>query len=236
MLKPFYVCEEHICSSVPRTNLAILANLYTNLSRRYRLNCRELLDNSIGMAPAYQTRIRDGIAIRPSRQAFNTWLQSPPIALINSRNSFPDPQLNNLDKQQSFQITNHCERCSKVETMKHLLCECEHYSECLWNPLAEILTNFSNNTSTDYVPRVELGQIIEIHNIPHPSCLLYIPDKPTRSILLSTDTRGQKRHHPQKNESTSLSAASHQYAMIGYAPRLHYSSAALILTICTLAQ
>jgi hypothetical protein len=55
----------------PRTNLATIINLDANLSRRYCLKCRELLDTSIGVAPAYQTRIRDGIAIPPSQPAFS---------------------------------------------------------------------------------------------------------------------------------------------------------------------
>jgi hypothetical protein len=42
--------NKYVC---PRTNLAILANQDTNLSRRYRLKCRDLLDESIGVAPAY---------------------------------------------------------------------------------------------------------------------------------------------------------------------------------------
>ncbi len=54
----------------PQTNLAILMNLDINLSRRYCLEYCELLDTSIDVAPAYQNRIRDGIAIRPSQHAF----------------------------------------------------------------------------------------------------------------------------------------------------------------------
>jgi hypothetical protein len=69
-------------------------------------------------------------------------------------------------------------------TMKHLLCEYEHYSEQLWNRLAEILTQLFNNLSTDWVPRVELGQANIIYNIPDPSILLNIPDKTAHNTLL----------------------------------------------------
>jgi hypothetical protein len=72
-----------------------------------------------------------------------------------------------------------------VETMEHLLCECEHYSE-----LVERLAT-SNDThttiqpmSTDRVLRVELGQTNVIYNIPHLSLLLHIPDKTMRNTLL----------------------------------------------------
>jgi hypothetical protein len=56
--------------SCPRSNLAILANLDINLSRRYRLKTRELLDTSIGVAPAYHTRIQDNLAVCPSQRDF----------------------------------------------------------------------------------------------------------------------------------------------------------------------
>ncbi len=65
----------------PWTNLATLMTLDANVSQRYRLKCREILDNSIGVPPAYHTRIRDGIAIQPSQRMFNNacnllWLPS----------------------------------------------------------------------------------------------------------------------------------------------------------------
>jgi hypothetical protein len=52
------------------------------------------------------------------------------------------------------------------------------------NRLAEILTKYYNDTSTMYVPQVDLRQINIIYNIPHPSLLLYITDKATRNAML----------------------------------------------------
>jgi hypothetical protein len=69
----------------PRTNLAILANQDTNLSRRYRLKGRELLYESIGVASAYQIRIRDGIAIRPNLRAFTSTYNLLHLPLITSK-------------------------------------------------------------------------------------------------------------------------------------------------------
>jgi hypothetical protein len=77
-----------------------------------------------------------------------------------------------------------CERWGKVETMEHLLCECEYYSELLWNRLAEILTQLFNSIPAGLVPGVELGQINVIYNIPHLSILLYITNKTAHNILL----------------------------------------------------
>jgi hypothetical protein len=175
----------------PRSNLAILVNLDINLSRRYRIKNRELLDTAIGIAPAYHTRIRDGLTVRPSQRDFT-----------NAYNILRLPTITSKTRETAFQILNrtiwtnnkafksrmrpdpHCERCKKVETMEHLLCECEFYSEPLWNKLAEGLTMLLNDASTDRVPRIELGQTNIIFNIPHPSLLLHIHDKSSRNAIL----------------------------------------------------
>jgi ribosomal protein S15P/S13E len=77
-----------------------------------------------------------------------------------------------------------CERCGKVETMEHLLCECENYSEPLWNKLADSLTQLFRVISQDDVPRVDLGQTNIIYNIPHPSIIRHVRDKESRIVLL----------------------------------------------------
>jgi hypothetical protein len=177
--------------SCPRSNLALLANTDCNLSRRYRIKNRELLDTAIGVAPAYQTRIRDGLAVRTSQRDFT-----------NAYNILRLPTITSKTRETAFQILNRtiwtnnkafksrlrpdpqCERCKKVETMEHLLCECDHYSEPLWNKLAESLTKLLNDASEGEVPRVELGQTNIIFNIPHPSLLLHIHDAPSRNAIL----------------------------------------------------
>jgi hypothetical protein len=68
--------------------------------------------------------------------------------------------------------------------MEHLLCECENYSELLWNKLSETWTRLFNDISQEEVPRVYLGQTNVIYNIPHPSLLLHVHDQPTRNALL----------------------------------------------------
>jgi hypothetical protein len=52
------------------------------------------------------------------------------------------------------------------------------------NRLAETLAKYYNDMSATYVPTVDLGQTNIIYNIPHPSLLLYIPDKETRNVML----------------------------------------------------
>ncbi len=55
---------------------------------------------------------------------------------------------------------------------------------CSPNKLAEGLTMLLNDASTDRVPRIELGQTNIIFNIPHPSLILHIHDKPSRNAIL----------------------------------------------------
>jgi hypothetical protein len=59
------------------------------------------------------------------------------------------------------------------ETIEHLLCECEHYSELLWNRLGEVIE-----------PQAQLGQHNITFNVPHPSQLLHNRDKITRNIFI----------------------------------------------------
>ncbi len=48
-----------------RSTLASMMQLDTNMSRRNKLLCRSILDDEIKVAPAYHTRTRDNIQIRP---------------------------------------------------------------------------------------------------------------------------------------------------------------------------
>jgi hypothetical protein len=68
--------------------------------------------------------------------------------------------------------------------MEHLLCECMYYSQLIWEQLVEVVTQYLNFFSRDYVPRVHISQLNVIYNVPHPSLLLYISDKLCRNALL----------------------------------------------------
>jgi hypothetical protein len=50
----------------PRSTLASMMQLDTNMSRWNKLLCRSILDEEIKVAPAYHTRARDNIQIRPT--------------------------------------------------------------------------------------------------------------------------------------------------------------------------
>ncbi len=150
--------------SCPRTHLAALVNLDTNLSRRYKPKCRELLDSANEVAPAYRTRIRDNIAIRPSQREFNNAYHVLRLPVITSKTWETAFQIlnrtvwtNNKAYKSRMRPDLNCDRCGKPETMEHLLCEYENYSEPLWGKLADALTQLFNDISPDDVPRVDLG-------------------------------------------------------------------------------
>jgi hypothetical protein len=177
--------------SCPRTHLTSIVNLDTNLSRRYKLKCRELLDSAIEVAPAYRTRIRDNIAIRPTQRVFNNAYGALRLPVITSKTRETAFQIlnrtvwtNNKAHKSRMRLDPNCDRCGKTETMEHLLCECENYSEPLWGKLAEALTRLFRNISQHDAPRVDLGQTNIIFNIPHPSLLLHVRDKESRNALL----------------------------------------------------
>ncbi len=92
--------------------------------------------------------------------------------------------MNNKAFKSRMRLDPNCERCGKVDTMEHLLCECEYYSGPLWSKLEESLTMLFNDISPNRGPRVELGQDNIIFNIPHPSLLLHAHDKTSKNAIL----------------------------------------------------
>ncbi len=122
-----------------RSTLASMIQLDTNMSRRYKLLCRSTLDAEIGVAPAYHTRTRDDINIRPTLQTFN-----------NAFHLLCLPSLTSKTRETAFQVLNrtvwtnnkafksrmrdnpNCKRCGLPETMEHMLCECLYYAQLLW--------------------------------------------------------------------------------------------------------
>jgi hypothetical protein len=176
--------------SSEQTNAVPFFGNETNMSRRYRILNRQILDSSISKAPSYNTRQRDGIDLPETRTFTDAYkLVSHPV-------------LPSKTKETIFQILNrtiwtnnkafksgrrpdpNCDRCGDTENMEHLLYECDHYSRLLWERIGKILTRYLIWLSEDYIPRVELGFRQIIFNVPHPSILLHVKDKHTRIMLI----------------------------------------------------
>jgi hypothetical protein len=175
----------------PQSILASLIQLDTNMSHRHKLVCRSILDTEIRVAPAYQTRIRDNIPIRPTIHTFNNAYQLLRLPLLTSKTRETAFQVlnrtiwtNNKAYKSRMRNNPNCERCGQTETMEHTLCECLHYAQPLWIRLGEIITRYLNSVSGEHVPRVEYTQLNIIYNVPHPSILIHVNDKLSRNTLL----------------------------------------------------
>jgi hypothetical protein len=57
------------------------------------------------------------------------------------------------------------DRCGDVETMEHLLCECMHYSQLLWDRLGDVITRYLNLVSSTYVPKVDITLMSSITSL-----------------------------------------------------------------------
>jgi hypothetical protein len=174
-----------------RSTLASMMQLDTNMSRRNKLLCRSILDDEIKVAPAYHTRIRDNIQIRPTLQIFNNAFHLLRLSSLTSKTRETAFQIlnrtvwtNNKAFKSRMRDNPNCERCGHPETMEHMICECLYYAQPLWIKLGETVTKYLNSVSTDHVPRVEHSQLNIIFNVPHPSLILHVPDKLSRNTLL----------------------------------------------------
>jgi hypothetical protein len=58
-----------------------------------------------------------------------------------------------------------CERCGDTETMEHVLCECLHYYQLLWNQLGEIITRDLNSIAKNINNRRKKGKMSSSKNV-----------------------------------------------------------------------
>ncbi len=175
----------------PRSTLASMIQLDTNMSRRNKLLCRSILDAEIGVALAYHTRARDNVHIRPTTQTFNNAFQLLRLPSLTSKTRETAFQVlnrtvwtNNKAFKSRMRDNLNCERCGITETMEHTLCECLQYAQLIWIKLGDVVTIYLNSISTDYVSKVEYSQLKIIFNVPHPSLIIHIPDKLSRNTIL----------------------------------------------------
>jgi hypothetical protein len=93
----------------------------SNISRHYRKTNRATKDASLGTAPAYLIRRKDGV-FYPSAETFNNAYN------IIGMNSLPS-KTKETNKFKSGKRDNpNCDYCGQTETIEHLLHNCDEYS------------------------------------------------------------------------------------------------------------
>ena len=176
-------------SPIERTN-AQLCFPFSNLSKLNRTVDRAETDEQIVIAPSFQTRQRDGVYF------------PEPNTFVQAYKMLDCPFIPSKTKEISFQILNrtlwtankafksnmkenpNCNFCDQIETMEHLLYQCEHHSALVWEELGLRLTETIRVHSGVYVPRVEFTPLHIIFNKPHPSIHMHLTDKRTKKTII----------------------------------------------------
>ncbi len=114
-----------------------------------------------------------------------------------------------------------CDHCGEVETMEHLLCKCEHFSEPLWNRFSEVIKHYLNANTIDLTPSLKLGQHNSIFNVPQPSLLLHVHDKITKSVFIFFTQEIKRDNTIQMFESATLGRTIHGTTMAKSSFGLH---------------
>jgi hypothetical protein len=161
-----------------------------HLSQIHRAHVRQTLDNAIQTAPAYQTRIRDGV-YRPDEQTFRDAYNVLDLASMPSKTREVAFEVlnrtvwtNNKAFKSGMAPAPDCDRCGQIETMEHLLHDCPHYSQNFWEEVSAVLHSSLQDLSGVDIPRIQLTPREIVFNALHPSVLLHARDAKTRQALV----------------------------------------------------
>ena len=76
-----------------------------------------------------------------------------------------------------------CAKCDQIETMEHLIHQCEHYSELIWSEFSTVLTQAITQIRGQFTARIDLTPLEIIFNKLPPSIENNISDKGTLSAF-----------------------------------------------------
>jgi hypothetical protein len=161
-----------------------------NLSSIFKKVIRQQLDQEIVIAPAYKTRTRDQVYV-PEERTFNDAFKVLRLRMIPSKTRETIFQVlnrtvwtNNKAFKSHVVDSPNCQRCGELETMEHLLLECEHYSQLVWTELGGVVTEAFTEMSGLQASRVQFTAKEIIFNKPHPSILIYLTAARKKDIRL----------------------------------------------------
>jgi exonuclease III len=226
----------------------------TNMSRGYRKTLRNIKDSTIKIAPAYHTRRQDGVYY-PTIETFNKAYNIIQLSSLPSKTKETSFQIinrtiwtNNKAFKSGSRENPECEYCGQIETMEHLIHDCENYSTPLWIELGECLTRTLRTTTGKDIAEIRLTPLEIIFNKIHPSIQVHIKEKPLQQILLhllqevkrdiifrrmNTSTH-QERVNPNRIRAHLLSTVSKIISLLQYQEtRNHLDSINLLVHLQT---
>jgi len=117
-----------------------------NMSQQYNKVCKKMAGDKIGMAPAYNTRIRDRIDV-PSRDEFKSaffMVKHKYLPLKTKDNSLQTLNrtiwTNNKAFKSGLRENDQCRFCGETENMEHMYYLCQNYSNPQWELFASAVT------------------------------------------------------------------------------------------------
>ena len=171
------------------------------------------LTEEIKIAPAYNTRIRDQV-YRPDPDTFKNaykilempWIPSKTKEIVFEILNRTIWTNNKSFKSQKSPSPN-CDRCGEVETMEHLLHDCDYYSAPLWQEFSSVLTQSIQHHHGQGIAQIHLTPREIIFNAHHPSILLYIEcDFTRKAIILLIQEIKRSIIHKRMNNNIDVAA------------------------------
>jgi hypothetical protein len=140
--------------------------------------------------PAYLSRRQDGVYF-PTIETFNKAYNIIQLSSLPSKTKETLFQIinrtiwtNNNAFKSGARENPDCEYCGQVETMEHLIHDCENYSTPLWVELGESLTQTLRATTGRDMAEIRFTPLEIIFNKIHPTIQVYIKEKSLQRILL----------------------------------------------------
>ena len=182
-----------------------------HLSQIHKKIVDQNLFEKIKIAPSYQTRIRDQV-YHPDTDTFHNSFKILEMPMLPSKTKETVLEIlnrtiwtNNKSFKSGKNPTPNCDRCNEIETMEHLLHDCNNYSSPLWEEFSTVLTATIQLVLGQPIAQIHLTPREIIFNALHPSILLYIKSDLTRKvIILLIQEIKRSIIHKRMNNTTGL--------------------------------
>jgi len=158
------------------------------MSQQYNKACKKIDKGRIGMASAYNKRLRDRVDV-PLKEEFNSAflvVKHKYLPLKTKDNSFQTLNRTIWTNSKAFKSgqreDDKCRFCGNTETMEHMYYLCQHYSNLQWELLASavsvVVKKVNMNASNIYITYRNI-----IFNTPIKNLFHYVKDKDVNIMM-----------------------------------------------------